>query len=220
VVSPAVIEVLWRPGCPFCVRLRGELARAGVATTEPDIWFDPDAAARVRAATGGDETVPTVVVGECALVNPSLAQVVAVVREEFPDEADSLLGSAVSEPVAPVWREPALAGVVVAVLWVLLAAWEPMTTWHLAPFLVGAVPPWLLSRRAGPPHGGLPLVGRVAAISGAAAAGLAVALWALGVLRGPVLTGSGPAVVESVVLGVLGPLVVVVLAARRARKGG
>jgi hypothetical protein len=142
------------------------------------------------------------------------------VREEFPDEADSLLGSAVSEPVAPVWREPALAGVVVAVLWVLLAAWEPMTTWHLAPFLVGALPPWLLSRRAGPPHGGLPLVRRVAALSGAAAAGLAVALWALGVLRGPVLTGSGPAVVESVVLGVLGPLVVVVLAARRARKGG
>jgi len=109
-----------------------------------------------------------------------------------------------SEPVAPVWREPALAGVVVAVLWVLLAAWEPMTTWHLAPFLVGALPPWLLSRQAGPPHGGLPLVRRVAAISGAAAAGLAVALWALGVLRGPVLTGSGPAVVESVVLGVLG----------------
>ena len=34
------------------------------------------------------------------------------------------------------------------------------------------------------------------------------------------LTGSGPAVVESVVLGVLGPLVVVVLAARRACKGG
>jgi len=137
-------------------------------------------------------------------VNPSLAQVVA----------------AVSEPVALVWREPALAGVVVAVLWVLLAAWEPTTTWHLAPFLVGAVPPWLLSRRAAPPHGGLPLVRSVAAISGASAAGLAVALWALGVLRGPVLTGSGPVVVESVVLGALGPLVVVVLAARRPRKGG
>jgi len=62
-VSPAVIEVLWRPGCPFCVRLRGELARAGVATTERDIWSDPDAAARVRAGTGGEETVPTVVMG-------------------------------------------------------------------------------------------------------------------------------------------------------------
>jgi len=62
------------------------------------------------------------------------------------------------------------------------------------------------------------LVRSVAAISGAAAAGLA-ALWALGVLRGPVLTGSGPAVVEPVIMGLLGPLVVVVLAARRARKG-
>jgi len=66
-VSPAVIQVSWRPGCPFCARLRGELARAGVATTERDIWSDPDAASRVRAAAGGHETVPTVVVGEwCA----------------------------------------------------------------------------------------------------------------------------------------------------------
>jgi hypothetical protein len=144
---------------------------------------------------------------------------VAAVRGEFPDEADTLLGGAVSEPVAPVWREPALAGVVVAVLWVLLAEWEPMTTWHLAPFLVGALPPWLLSHRSGPSRGGLPLVRSVAAISGAAAAGLALVLWELGALRGPVLTGSGSVVVESVVLGVLGPLVVVVLAARRARKG-
>jgi len=124
-----------------------------------------------------------------------------------------------SEPVAPVWREPALAGVVVAVLWVLLAAWEPMTTWHLAPFLVGALPPWLLSRQAGPPHGGLPLVRRVATISGAAAAGLAVALWALGAARpGTDGFGAGGGGVRGA--GVLGPLVVVVLAARRARKGG
>ncbi len=51
VVRPAVIEVLWRPGCPFCTRLRRELTRSGVITTERDIWSDPDAAARVRAAT-------------------------------------------------------------------------------------------------------------------------------------------------------------------------
>ncbi len=41
-MSSAVIEVLWRPGCPFCARLRGELARAGVATTERDIWCGDD----------------------------------------------------------------------------------------------------------------------------------------------------------------------------------
>jgi len=219
VVRPAVIEVLWRPGCPFCTRLLRELSRSGVITTERDIWSDPDAAARVRAATGGDETVPTVVVGDRALVNPRLAQVVAAVREEFPDEADTLLGSAADRPVTPVWREGALAGLVVAVLWVVLAAWEPTTTWHLAPFLAGAAPPWLLSRGAGPSRGGPPLLRRVAAISGAAAVGLTLALWALGLLRGPVLTGSGPAVGESVVLALLGPMVVVVLAARRARKG-
>ena len=161
VVRPAVIEVLWRPGCPFCTRLRRELTRSGVITTERDIWSDPDAAARVRAATAGDETVPTVVVGDRALVNPRLAQVVAAVREEFPDEADTLLGSAADRPVTPVWQEGALAGLVVAVLWVVLAAWEPTTTWHLAPFLAGAAPPWLLSRGAGPSRGGPPLLRRV-----------------------------------------------------------
>lgn len=74
--SPPIIEVMWRPGCPFCSSLRRELSRAGVETVEHDIWSSEDAAARVRGATGGDETVPTVFVGERALVNPSVRQVI------------------------------------------------------------------------------------------------------------------------------------------------
>ena len=66
-MSTPEIEVLWRPGCPYCSRLRRDLARAGVVTVEHDIWADPAAAARVREATGGNETVPTVVVGDRAL---------------------------------------------------------------------------------------------------------------------------------------------------------
>jgi len=119
-MSTPVIEVLWRPGCPYCSRLRRELARAGVVTVEHDIWADPGAAARVRAATGGDETVPTLV-----------------------------------------------------------------------------------------------LVRRVAMASSVLVLALTGVLWAAGLLRGPVITGGGPAVVESLVLAVLGPAVVVVLATRR-----
>lgn len=217
-MSTPVIEVLWRPGCPYCSRLRRELARTGVVTVEHDIWADPAAAARVREATGGDETVPTVVVGDRALVNPRLRQVVAAVREQFPDDAAHLLGSSGQVLPAPMWREGALAGAAVAVLWVLLAVWQPDTQWHLAPFLAAAAPPWLLAQRGEPTRSVLVLVRRVAVVSSLVVLGLTGVLWALGLLRGPVLTGTGPAVVESLVLAVLGPAVVVVLATRRARR--
>jgi mycoredoxin len=72
------VVVYWRPGCPFCSSLRGQLRRAGVPTTEINIWDDPAAAAEVRRHAAGNETVPTVVVGDDALVNPSAKMVVAL----------------------------------------------------------------------------------------------------------------------------------------------
>ncbi|OQO92970.1 glutaredoxin domain-containing protein [Saccharomonospora piscinae] len=78
------IEFYWRPGCPFCAILRGRLRESGLPVREVNIWEDSDAAARVRAATGGDEIVPTVFLGERALVNPSMAELTDVVREEAP----------------------------------------------------------------------------------------------------------------------------------------
>ncbi|MCH9768842.1 MAG: NrdH-redoxin, partial [Actinomycetia bacterium] len=42
------IEVLWRPGCPFCSSLRRGLRRRAIVTTEINIWDDPGAAERVR----------------------------------------------------------------------------------------------------------------------------------------------------------------------------
>lgn len=42
-----------------------------------------------RNTTGGGETVPTVIVGSRALVNPCVARVVSAVRAEFPDQAES-----------------------------------------------------------------------------------------------------------------------------------
>lgn len=60
--------------------LRRGLRRAGVATREINIWSDPDAAAMVRGIAGGNETVPTVLVGGQAMVNPPLRLVVEAVR--------------------------------------------------------------------------------------------------------------------------------------------
>ncbi len=71
------ITVYWRPGCPFCMVLKGSLARAGVATTRVNIWDHPEAAAVVRRAAQGNETVPTVEVDGRFLVNPSAKQVMA-----------------------------------------------------------------------------------------------------------------------------------------------
>ena len=62
--------VYWRPGCSYCLRMRMALGRAGKRAVWVDVTRDPAASARVRAANSGDETVPTVFVGEVATTNP------------------------------------------------------------------------------------------------------------------------------------------------------
>lgn len=81
-VSGAVppVTLYWRPGCPFCARLRWSLRWRRVATTEVNIWRDPEAAAFVRSVAEGNETVPTVVVGTTFLVNPSAREVMREVE--------------------------------------------------------------------------------------------------------------------------------------------
>jgi mycoredoxin len=71
----AAVTVYWRPGCLFCNALLRGLTRDGIEVRAVDIWQDPDAAAVVRSLTGGDETVPTVIVDDVALINPSMADV-------------------------------------------------------------------------------------------------------------------------------------------------
>jgi glutaredoxin len=71
----------WRPGCPFCSRLQRKLRRAGIDVDELNIWTDPDAAAAVRSITGGDETVPTLVIGDQAMVNPSPRRAISAITE-------------------------------------------------------------------------------------------------------------------------------------------
>lgn len=83
------VESYWRPGWPFCIALRPRSRRGGLPLREVNIWTDRQAAARVRSATGGDETVPTVFVGYRALVNPSVRQVEVLVGEHAPHLLDT-----------------------------------------------------------------------------------------------------------------------------------
>ena len=74
-----VVEVYWRPGCPYCRVLLRPLRRTDLRLKEINIWENPEAAARVRSVAGGNETVPTVFVGDRAMVNPSVRQVLEAV---------------------------------------------------------------------------------------------------------------------------------------------
>lgn len=75
------LTLYWRPACGFCASLRRQMDGAGLQYREVNIWDEPDAASTVRDYARGNETVPTVVIGEpgsadaVGLVNPALAEV-------------------------------------------------------------------------------------------------------------------------------------------------
>lgn len=75
--SRPVVEFFWRPGCPFCMLLERSLDQEGISLAKRNIWEEPEAAAIVRSIAEGNETVPTVRIGDVALVNPSAKQVLA-----------------------------------------------------------------------------------------------------------------------------------------------
>ena len=72
--TPTQIDLYWRPGCGFCSSLRGQLDRLGIQRVEHNIWDDPSLAEVVRGHANGNETVPTVVIGDVGLVNPSAVE--------------------------------------------------------------------------------------------------------------------------------------------------
>ena len=88
------IDFYWRQGCGFCMALERGLSRAGIPLEKKNIWEDPDHAAFVRSVADGNETVPTVVVGTAAMVNPRVGEVVDVLRSEAPH----LLPDDIDEP--------------------------------------------------------------------------------------------------------------------------
>lgn len=82
--TPDAITFYWRPGCGFCMGLERRLDGLGVPLDKRNIWEDADAAAVVRSVANGNETVPTVVVGDLAMVNPSVDRVLEAIRAEAP----------------------------------------------------------------------------------------------------------------------------------------
>ena len=73
------VDYYWRPGCPFCMMLERKLKKAKIPLVKHNIWDDPEAAKFVRSVADGNETVPTVVIGDQFWVNPSASVVVRAV---------------------------------------------------------------------------------------------------------------------------------------------
>ena len=62
--------------CGYCVRLKSQLKREGIAFTEVNIEEHPEGAALVAKANNGNLTVPTLLFSDgTALTNPSVGQV-------------------------------------------------------------------------------------------------------------------------------------------------
>lgn len=74
------VTVYWRPGCGFCARLFRNIEEARLPHNRVNIWDDPAAAKFVRSVANGNETVPTVTVGDIPMVNPTLDQIQAALN--------------------------------------------------------------------------------------------------------------------------------------------
>lgn len=70
--------VLWRPHCPFCSMLFADIERVGLEVETRDIWSDDDARALLNRRIGC-ETVPSVLLGDELLVNPSIEELLALI---------------------------------------------------------------------------------------------------------------------------------------------
>ena len=73
------VTMYWRPGCGFCAALKRNLDAKGVTYEMRNIWDNPEDAAFVRSVARGNETVPTVTVGDISMVNPSAEEVQAAI---------------------------------------------------------------------------------------------------------------------------------------------
>ncbi|MER5685092.1 mycoredoxin [Streptomyces sp. NPDC002205] len=78
---PGTVTMYSTTWCGYCRRLKGQMDREGITYNEINIEQDPESAAFVEKANGGNQTVPTVLVvpaqggSEVVMTNPSLAQV-------------------------------------------------------------------------------------------------------------------------------------------------
>ncbi len=77
-LATSTVTMYSTPWCGYCVRLKAQMTRAGIAWTEVDIEQDPEAADLVMQLNDGDQTVPTLVFPDgSAATNPSIGEVQA-----------------------------------------------------------------------------------------------------------------------------------------------
>ena len=163
--------------------------------------------------------MPTVFVGQQTLVNPSVNQVVNAIRADDPGYQPTppgrmgrgeTSGAGSSLSAGLVWT------LVVAVVWSLLVAWRPTTTWHLAPLLMAAAWPWVVGQdlSASDPTARRRVL--IAGAGGLATGSALIAILALaGRLDGPTWTGGGTPVVEAFLLAGAGALVATLVGVMR-----
>lgn len=206
----AAATVYWRPGCPHCGRLLADLERIGLPIDKVDIWADRRAAARVRSIADGNETVPTVVVGDTAMVNPRAAEVVDAVRRHTSDLLNGLDAGRIAAVTRGRWCTGLGLALVVALGWFALAATHPATTYHLAPAVVAAAWPVVRRLRAGR---GLPAAGALLTSLGSTTIAITttVLLLARNALAGPALFAV-PVLAETLISAALGAFAGAVLA--------
>ena len=86
------------PWCGYCLRLKSQLDREGIAFDEVDIEQYPEAAHLVEQINDGNQTVPTLVFADgTAMTNPSLIQ---VGRSSPASPPDGLTSQAAASPGA------------------------------------------------------------------------------------------------------------------------
>jgi len=209
------VTVYWRPGCGFCHILLRELDRAGVERTEINIWENPASAAVVRSHADGNETVPTVLVGDLALVNPTAAEVLAARDRPGATPAAAAPPTALDESrrAASLWRGMAWS-VAACAVWAALALRNPTTTYHLAPLV--ALLAWPVVARSRRTRGDWR-----SGLLAAAGAAVLVALTTLllvnrDALAGPALVGRN-ATVETIAISGGAALIALALASPRRR---
>lgn len=200
--SKVAVTVYTRPGCPFSAVLRWQLRRLAIPVREIDIWADRDAAGVVREITGGDETVPTVVVGARTMVNPGVDQVRAALAEVAPQ-----VPTAPPRSTAGLVARGMLGPAAMLTIWAAVALLSAATVFHLGPALVAAS--WAVTARMDAARGLGFALGAVLA-----AAGAAVSTAALLVL--PVLGASSPSLSEAVFAVAAGAVLGVIVAGRGA----
>ncbi len=74
--NPTVLKMYSTPWCGYCVRLKSQFDREGIAYEIIDIEASPTDAEFVMSVNGGNQTVPTVAfLDGTVMTNPSIAQV-------------------------------------------------------------------------------------------------------------------------------------------------